>query len=606
MSRACAIILFLAITVAELVSARVVVKPAVTYARATNIEIERIELSDTATVMHFSAHYRPGWWVTISRYSTIEVDGTIYPLLRSEGVGDDDRIVFPPSGSSEFTLYFPPIPADAVRLNYYEGPRDSYGGFHLYDVDLTGRADMLAVPAGVPDTLLSRSLDVPCPRAVFANDSAVVRVRMLDWHPGLMDLIFFTEETTGHRYGAAIDSTGCGKLVFKPYFTTRVDVTAGRHVYFGSFLTAPGDTVTLYLDAKAGADFLYGDIVPPRRLYADGLYRDYNYMYDTDNTADVLYVKHFTPVFADYTRSSDSFTDGIIAAHRNAVAELDSMDIPQLVAEAGRARLDYELLLSALRHRDMCALEYENTHLGFQIAEDSIVPRLDSVHYARVASVADAGDPRYLLFGAWNADFYDGTFHNPRYDGISLLARKIKSAGQLRLTEADLDSLSLCVEPYFADICEDINDRISGSLPADREWRADPLPDVPDDEIVEAIVRKYPGKVVVFDFWDSYTYSGIDILYGSSAKMDEGLVWIHITDTSTPLPDYYEMATRYKNPGYYLDESQALALWKKYCIDERPFYIVAGRDGKLEYGPHLRNYQLLKSIIDECLCGQDY
>ena len=88
--------------------------------------------------------------------------------------------------------------------------------------------------------------------------------------------------------------------------------------------------------------------------------------------------------------------------------------------------------------------------------------------------------------------------------------------------------------------------------------------------------------------------------------MDEGLVWIHITDTSTPLPDYYEMATRYKNPGYYLDESQALALWKKYRIDERPFYIVAGRDGKLEYGPHLRNYQLLKSIIDECLCGQDY
>ncbi|MDE6334382.1 MAG: hypothetical protein K2L77_07020, partial [Muribaculaceae bacterium] len=237
--------LLLVIVAAMTMAARIIVRPSVTYANSTHIKIESIELSDSATVIHFSAHYRPGWWVTISHLSTLDVDGKQYPLLYSEGVGDDDRIVFPPSGRSEFTLYFGPVPADAAKLNFYEGPPDSYGGFHLYDVDLTGTADMQAIPSEVPDSLLLRDIDVPCPQAVFADASTVINVQMLDWNPGLMKHVVFTDESTETSGMVALDSLGRGRYTYQPAFTSRVDVSAGRHVYFGSFLTAPGDTVTL-------------------------------------------------------------------------------------------------------------------------------------------------------------------------------------------------------------------------------------------------------------------------------------------------------------------------------------------------------------------------
>ncbi len=599
MNKARGILLLTAVVAAMPLASRVLMHPAVTYANSTHIDIERIELSDTATVIHFSAHYRPGWWVTISHLSAIEVDGRMYPLRRSEGVGVDDRIVFPPSGRSEFTLYFDAIPASATKLNYYEGPKNSYGGFHLYDVDLTGTADMQRIPADVPDTLLRRNLDVPCPPAVFADDSTVIKVHMLDWNPGLMDHVILTYESAGSYY-VALDSAGRGECAFKPYFTTRVDVAAGRHVYFGSFLTAPGDSVMLYLDAKAGADFLHGDIVPPRRLYADGMYRDYNYMYDTDNTVDELYVKHFAPVFADYRQSSDSYTRRIIDARRDALAELEAMNSPRLVSEAGRARLDYELLLSALRHRDLCALEYENSHLGFQIPEDSIVPHLDSRHYADAGAIADAGDPRYLLFGAWSADFYNGTFDSPVYSDLSLFARQIKRAGQLRLTEAGIDSLRACGNPYFATICETIGRSVAGRIADGHKPRIEPVPDVPPEDIVEAIAALYPGKTVVFNFWSGY--GGPVFRRASSLVDDDDLILINIADTSTSLPVFYDVSRHYDSPSYYIDESQALALWKRYRIDSLPFFIVAGRDGKREYGPHLRNLQLLKEIVNGYLC----
>lgn len=410
-------------------SDRVVERPVVRYATTNMLTIDRVELSDTATVVRFTAHFRPGWWVKIAPDSYLRVDGKEYTITDTCGFCPGQPIIMPDNGAHSFSISFEPIPADASSFDFIEG-HETYDGFDLFGIDLTGRLDPFAVPV-IPDTATVPGADAHRTPRIQLDEAAVpVKIQMLNWTPGLMDNVMLS--ASDFEICLRLDSTGAAQAELPLDFPQRVHVNSLRNVYYGSFVTAPGDTAIVYLDAMAGSDRARGLAIVPKRLWAKGLYEKVNECLDDDTIFDNLHRRFFAPVFKDYQQPGEKFVEAITDAYRKAYRQLASYNLSPMQADLAAARLDLALLLDAKDYREMFAIEYENSHFGRQLPLDSIKTTLSREHLADIGASVDAGNPTLLLLDSWKRGLYDGTYSGSElYDNLTAYAKAIKKARQI-------------------------------------------------------------------------------------------------------------------------------------------------------------------------------
>ncbi|MBR5841033.1 MAG: thioredoxin, partial [Bacteroidaceae bacterium] len=101
--------LFLALAMAVLLGActrenRVIEFPLVGAANTTSIVLEKVELTDTATVLTVRGFSRPNEWIRVPSYTHLVAQGVEYRLLGSRDVEIDEELDMPADGDSCFTL----------------------------------------------------------------------------------------------------------------------------------------------------------------------------------------------------------------------------------------------------------------------------------------------------------------------------------------------------------------------------------------------------------------------------------------------------------------------------------------------------------------------
>jgi len=69
------IALFVALSTTIFAQLKVVDIPPVMHSNTTTVEIHRVTLADTATVLDIDAFFRPGWWIKIASGSYLLADG---------------------------------------------------------------------------------------------------------------------------------------------------------------------------------------------------------------------------------------------------------------------------------------------------------------------------------------------------------------------------------------------------------------------------------------------------------------------------------------------------------------------------------------------------
>ena len=157
---------------------RVVKQPPFIARNSSTIEIDRVVVSDTATVLDVRAFFRPRNWIQISNESYLLADnGEKYPIRSGNGITLGEKFWMPDSGEASFSLIFPLLPPTVQVIDFIES--DCEDCFKVWGIHLDGKLPELDVPEKVKKQNLN--YDEPLPKAELKDGKSVITGRLLDY-----------------------------------------------------------------------------------------------------------------------------------------------------------------------------------------------------------------------------------------------------------------------------------------------------------------------------------------------------------------------------------------------------------------------------------------
>lgn len=108
--------------------------------------LTKIELTDSATIIHFSIKYYPGQWIFIPKESYIQdVNGgeKIF-VTKTEGIPLGERYIIPASGEVSYQLYFPKLNSAINKVDF--GEANEGGNWSIYDIVINEQKAVSLMP----------------------------------------------------------------------------------------------------------------------------------------------------------------------------------------------------------------------------------------------------------------------------------------------------------------------------------------------------------------------------------------------------------------------------------------------------------------------------
>lgn len=601
---------------------RVVENPLIGAANTMTLDFPKIELSDTATVLHVDAYFRPHNWIRIDAGSYLLADGQKYMLQGSEGILPDSLFWMPDSGEASFVLKFGPLPRGTKSFDFIESDCDDC--FKLYGVDLTGKKEYPRYPEGLPRELRKAPEDGPVPEPILAVGTTTVNVRLLGYRREMAKEVamYVNSLLNGQEeHTAAIDpESGMATLRFEQYGTAMAYVSCGP--VFGMCWIAPGETLDMYVDMGAGGRAVVQrrdkerEPAPGRKLYTTGTYADLNAQVDASGGSSIR-MNLYSGDFADYRMSADEYTQMVVSKYESLADSIARSPVSGMMKELSLLTLQQEALTAISMGGFFLAHNYRsvNNEWDYRAEPDYEFASLKPEHYTAVAGLFDINNLK-LLMGIDLSDYVNAVSRSytdvewtdlvHATDGIVYDLPKVvglpSKAENNALTQEDLDLLHSLKEPFYAEACEAMQARVRKELESVKDVRIETTPEVAVDKLFDAIVAPYKGKVVFVDFWNTWcgpcraSIKANEPLKSGELKSDD-LVWIYIANESSPLVAYKTGIAKIAGKHYRLNDAQWKYLCEKFRIDGIPSYVLVDRDGSYKLRNDFRDHDLMKKTL---------
>ena len=597
---------------------KVVENPLIECANTSALDVVKVELTDTATVLHVNAYYRPHNWIRIDSGTYLCADGEKYALTHAQGITPDSLFWMPESGEASFVLAFQPLPKRTDSFDFIES--DCEDCFKLFGIDLTGKKAYEA-PDGVPSEALGIDGDASMPEPVFKSGETTVDIHFLYHRKELgekMNVYVNTFMGSQEEYTVNVNpEKGTAMLRFNQYGPAEV-----LFPYAGSVLTAPGEHAVVYLDRRVSGWRIVARrkdsaLSPFRMLYAEGAYANLNNLIYSRTDWPVWSMNFYSGKFADYKISAEEYAAHVVDTYK-ALSDSISADIlPPLMKERMQLSLKEEAVVAMLDADRIREYNFRYTHNDWD--RRNPVKGIDPIKPESIKMISglfDINDAQLLMGNqffdyirsmvyaddAWIKEAGIRTGLIPSLRKFMPLIAKTQAG---ILSEKDLSVFTSDDDPFYAEALKAMQQENLARLESVRNRSViEPTPDVPVEKLFEAIIAPYEGKVVFVDFWNTWcgpcraSIKMTEPLKEKELKSDD-LVWIYIANETSPFVKYKTMISEIKGKHFRLNDKQWGYICDGFRMDGIPSYVLVDRDGTYELRNDLRDHDRLLSTLKE-------
>lgn len=587
---------------------RVIENPVYTARNNDVIEVSKVSLTDSTTVLDIQATFTPGYWIRIVSNSLLtDNNGNNYPITSGIGIDLDKEFWMPESGEATFQLVFPPLKRGAKTIDFIEGA-DTADGFRIWNIQLKEATQKISIPKEFTQAEVDKN--APLTEPAFIYGPATIKGKVLGYTKGMPDKM--TIEDYNPFYGgimgkeypeATLEEDGSFSYTINLLGMTRISLNYAEN--YIQIWGMPNETSEVYINmpeitrrkSKIHADKAsLGEAIyykgPWESLVKENAKKS-TIVYDTSRELSI-------PNEELLNTSFEAFKANEIKIYETIIEKANQSDLSQATKDYIKVEAAARMMSSLIMAPNNYISIYQRKELMKNKSEEEILAGWKKIRqtiptdfYHIPDELADllntttsiTTNPYPSILRVQRTNIKDGLLNQMKQtldiygelEGFKPLTDKQREEMK-SLPEACQQYLNVANEELLATI--EANKKKEG-------YNVNEVGEVANEKLFESIISKFRGKVLLVDFWATWCgpcrAANKEMKPMKETLKEKDIVYVYITGETSDKPTWEQMIPDLHGEHFYLTQEQWEYLGNSLDISGVPTYYIIDREGNTAF-----------------------